>query len=179
MTFLKDLFGPKWEHSDPNLRRAAIGKIVDQNILAQIAKGDIDRNVRKAAIEKIADKNQLAEIIKQEKDVEVIDYANERLSKTGKVSIVAYEINAGRNQYDDETAAKICASFLKRHYPYAELNYHVIISWPGWSISKEEATITYISLVRSYRLNNCGEPFKRENIDWNNKKFYVMFFNAN
>jgi hypothetical protein len=152
MAFLKDLFEPKWKHSNPA--------------------------VRKAAIEKITDYNLLVEIIENERDNEIKDYANERLSKTGKVSIVAYEINAGRNKFDTETAKKICASFLKSYFPFAKLDYSVIIGWPDRTISKDEASITYISLVNSYRLNNCGEPFKRENAYWNNKMFYVMFFDS-
>ena len=65
------------------------------------------------------------------------------------------------------------------YFPFAKLDYSVIIGWPDRTISKDEASITYISLVNSYRLNNCGEPFKRENVCWNNKMFYVMFFDAN
>ena len=35
-----DLFKPKWKHSNPEIRKAAIDKITDQSILADILKND-------------------------------------------------------------------------------------------------------------------------------------------
>ena len=37
---LSDLFKPKWKHSDPNVRKAAILNITDQKVLAEVAKND-------------------------------------------------------------------------------------------------------------------------------------------
>jgi hypothetical protein len=89
-------FKPKWEHKDCNIRIAAVKKLKDQKILAEIAKNDNDfdvriaavdnpyftdqvilteiakdpndptRHIRKCAIEKITDQATLADIAKNE-----------------------------------------------------------------------------------------------------------------
>jgi len=84
---LLDLFRPKWKHSNPEVRKLAIEKINDRQLLAQIAVIDTDGEVRKAAISKIEDQNTLIQIAKNASDEDVRVAAAERfgaLSLYGK-----------------------------------------------------------------------------------------------
>jgi len=44
-----DIFVPKWQNSNPAVRKKAILKIKDVSLLAQIAEKDEDSSVRQAA----------------------------------------------------------------------------------------------------------------------------------
>lgn len=46
---LWDLFRPKWRRSNWHVRKAAVGKVTDQVLLARIALEDEDKDVRRAA----------------------------------------------------------------------------------------------------------------------------------
>lgn len=72
---LKDLFKPKWKHSDYNARLAAMTKIIDQKILSEIAKNDENSGVRKEAVEKITNQNFLVEIVKNDRDYSIREAA--------------------------------------------------------------------------------------------------------
>jgi hypothetical protein len=52
---LKDLFRPKWKHSDPEVRLDAVISMTDQGLLAEIAKTDEWYKVREAAVGQISD----------------------------------------------------------------------------------------------------------------------------
>jgi hypothetical protein len=62
-----DLFKPKWKHSDPEVRRAAVKEISDQALLADIAKKDKNPNVREEVIKTLTDQAVLAQIAKNDK----------------------------------------------------------------------------------------------------------------
>jgi hypothetical protein len=59
---LKDLFRPKWKHSESKVRLAAVKQLTNQTLLIDIARNDPDDEVRKAAIEHLEDQAVLAEI---------------------------------------------------------------------------------------------------------------------
>ena len=62
---LRDFFRPKWKkNSDGTVGLAAVRKINDQTLLAEIAKTDSDDHVRKEAVKKLRDQALLAEIAK-------------------------------------------------------------------------------------------------------------------
>jgi hypothetical protein len=46
---IRDLFTPKWRHSDPTVRKSAIKRLTDRNVLVNIAKNDEDSGVRHIA----------------------------------------------------------------------------------------------------------------------------------
>lgn len=46
---------PKWQHEDHFVRREAVEKLDDEEILIQIAKNDDEWTVRSDAVEKITD----------------------------------------------------------------------------------------------------------------------------
>lgn len=67
----KDMFRPKWKHSDAEIRLQAIEKLEDQKILAEVAKNDESPEVRKAAVFRLDNQALLTEISKQSRDIEV------------------------------------------------------------------------------------------------------------
>jgi hypothetical protein len=46
----KDLFIPRWQHSNPEVRRKAVGRLRDTSLLKQIAEMDDHQMVRDAAL---------------------------------------------------------------------------------------------------------------------------------
>jgi hypothetical protein len=67
----KDLFRPKWKHSDFIVREVAVKKLKDQKVLAEIAKNDDNRFVREEAVKKLEDQELLAAIAKNDKEEDV------------------------------------------------------------------------------------------------------------
>lgn len=47
----KDLFKPKYQHSDPKVRQEAVKELTDPEILADIALNDTDSHVRFSAVD--------------------------------------------------------------------------------------------------------------------------------
>ncbi len=77
---LMDLFKPKWKRSDPEVRKAAVEKIDDQNILAKIVRNDNDGNVRYKAVEKLTDQQLLSDIARDDVDKYVRSRAAENIT---------------------------------------------------------------------------------------------------
>jgi len=63
-----DWFRPKWKHSNPVVRTAAVKATTDQAILGQVATNDADANVRIAAVEALTDEKVLCEVAKGDTD---------------------------------------------------------------------------------------------------------------
>lgn len=59
---IRDIFKPKYKHSNVNVRLQAIRKMENQKILADIVKNDVSRKVRKEAARKIKDKKVLVDL---------------------------------------------------------------------------------------------------------------------
>lgn len=85
MGFL-DLFRPKWKHSDPNVRLEAIKDLsADDDLprLVQVARHDRDVRVRRIAIKKIDDPDLLLEVAQAEPDEDLrrdaLDKASDRM----------------------------------------------------------------------------------------------------
>src|SRR5260370_39622045 len=59
-----DLFRPKWKHSDPDVRAEAVRSLGDDQaaLLATIAKSDGDARVRRIALKRIVDADVLSEL---------------------------------------------------------------------------------------------------------------------
>jgi hypothetical protein len=77
---ISDWFRPKWKHSDPAVRRAAVAHLADQPALAHIAKNDKDSEVRKAALARVTEQYDLADVAKNSLDSEVRKAAVERVA---------------------------------------------------------------------------------------------------
>jgi hypothetical protein len=78
-TSISDWFRPKWKHSDPAVRLAAVERLADQPTLADIAKNDKDSKVRKAAMARVTEQYDLADVAQNSLDSKVRKAAVERL----------------------------------------------------------------------------------------------------
>lgn len=67
---LLDLFRPRWKHSDPSVRAEAIKDFSPDDLprLAQVARHDSDPRIRRIALKKIADPDLLGEVAKNDPD---------------------------------------------------------------------------------------------------------------
>ena len=88
-SLLRDLFRPKWKHSNPAMRFAAIARLTDQNALAKIAKTDANQSVRQAAVERLTDENLLAEIALSDTEYVVRQAAVEKLTDQALLADIA------------------------------------------------------------------------------------------
>ena len=78
-----DLFRPKHRHSDVKVRLAAVQALTsdDGNLLATIARTDKDPAVRRLAIEKLEEVDVLADIFERETDDNLRDLAGSRAAE--------------------------------------------------------------------------------------------------
>lgn len=60
--WIVELFRPRWKHEDPKVRLEAVKNLVNSAKLAELAKSDRSFDVREAAIQKLADQTVLADI---------------------------------------------------------------------------------------------------------------------
>src|SRR3954469_1044216 len=65
-----DLFRPKWKHSDPEVRAEAVRQLGDDqaSLLATIAKSDADARVRRIALKRIVDADVLGDVAAHDPD---------------------------------------------------------------------------------------------------------------
>ena len=80
---ITDLFRPKYRHSDVRVRTEAVKALTadDAAILVQVARTDRDIGVRRIAIEKIDEADVLAEIAAAETERSLRDFAGERAAQ--------------------------------------------------------------------------------------------------
>ena len=64
--FKPSIFKPKWQHTDPAVRKQALSDLTDEKVLVQIANNDSDRAVRLLALAKINSPQQLAAFLVSE-----------------------------------------------------------------------------------------------------------------
>jgi hypothetical protein len=84
---LLDRFRPRWKHSDPHVRFAALQSLDDPSALAEIFETDEHPEVRAAAFARISDQSLLAEIAKGDSEFNV--RAAERLTEQRRLADVA------------------------------------------------------------------------------------------
>ena len=80
---IADLFRPKYRHSDVRVRAEAVKALTvdDAATLVQIARTDRDSSVRRIALEKIDEADVLAELAAAESERSLRDYAGERAAQ--------------------------------------------------------------------------------------------------
>jgi hypothetical protein len=80
---LLNVFKPKWQSSDINIRRQAVQSLgaTDLDALLDIAKNDEDANIRKLAIQKISSPEHLNNLLKTEQDASAKSAIKEALKK--------------------------------------------------------------------------------------------------
>ncbi len=77
---LLDRFRPKWQHSDTDVRAAAVRQLgkEDSELLGAVAQGDPDPRVRRIAVKKLDDPKLLLEISREDDDDNLRGFAKER-----------------------------------------------------------------------------------------------------
>ncbi len=78
---LSNLIKPKWQHSNPNIRRSVIDGLDDTAILHEIAQNDTAAEVRQAALKKINDLSILDTIAHNDNDKNVQTVAQQRIKQ--------------------------------------------------------------------------------------------------
>lgn len=58
----QDLFVPRWQHSNPDVRKRAVGRMRDIKMLRQIAEKDDDEMVRQTAAEQLKLMNEQVQV---------------------------------------------------------------------------------------------------------------------
>jgi exonuclease SbcC len=58
----QDLFVPRWQHSNPDVRKRAVGRMKDAKLLRQIAEKDDDETVRQTAAEQLKQLNEQVQV---------------------------------------------------------------------------------------------------------------------
>ncbi|NIM18215.1 MAG: hypothetical protein GTO45_39950 [Candidatus Aminicenantes bacterium] len=86
---LKDLFRPRWKHSDLSKRLDAVKRLEDRKKLSDIAKNDNNFEVRIAAVEKSSDQKMLSDIAKNDNNFEVRITAIKKISDQKLLSEIA------------------------------------------------------------------------------------------
>ncbi len=77
---LLDRFRPKWQHSDTDVRAAAVRQLgkEDSELLGAVAQGDPDPRVRRIAVKKLDNPKLLLEISREDDDDSLRGFAKER-----------------------------------------------------------------------------------------------------
>src|SRR5262249_52725620 len=75
-----DLFRPKWKHSNPEVRAEAVRQLGDDQaaLLATIARADTDARVRRIALKRISDADVLSEVAAHDPDESLRKAATEK-----------------------------------------------------------------------------------------------------
>jgi len=94
-TFLKNLFTPKWQHSNPDVRLTALDQITEANILAQLAKEDAHQAVRLKAIQII------------QKSEDLLALFNDKASEIKQAAIEQYLTITLHSQNHDDRIQKL------------------------------------------------------------------------
>lgn len=114
---LIDLISPKWKHSNPEIRIAAIKEMgeKDLDLLQKIATTDKEARVRKRATEKISNREILEEIVKNESDREVIRTARAQLDRIYcELTLASDDPDARKLFLDEMTDEAMIASIACR-----------------------------------------------------------------
>jgi len=80
---LLDVFKPKWQNSEPAMRKQAVQNLgsTDLDALLEVAKNDEDAEIRKIAVQKISSIVHLSNLLKTERDASVQSAIKENLKK--------------------------------------------------------------------------------------------------
>jgi hypothetical protein len=86
---LMNFFNPKWKHSDPTVRVAAIKQCTDASVIASVAFDDSDKDVRLAALKKIDDISSLEKALRREENDHIVSCIKKSLNKLYSAKILS------------------------------------------------------------------------------------------
>jgi len=75
-----DWFRPKWRHSNPSVRRAAVQALTAPALLARVAREDADASIRCLAVEMMSDEEVLGQVAREDADEQVRSSALSRVT---------------------------------------------------------------------------------------------------
>ena len=105
---LKNLFKPKWQHSEPHVRAKAVTKLNDEARLTEIILNDLNENVRRAAVKKLHEVVKYANISKDYPWTKKHENFSKRIALQDSSEIVRLEAISGVNdiikdkEYEDD-----------------------------------------------------------------------------
>lgn len=119
---LADLFKPKWKHSDVTVRMSAVRKLdaTETSILENVVKNDGDDNVRRLALRKLGNANLLTELASEHLEGALRDLALERASSLWLSAALKDDIGDAQDAFDKLTEQGAIAEIAKRS-PLEEL----------------------------------------------------------
>ncbi len=96
---LIDLFRPKWKHSNPDVRLAAVEELdTDSNALSEVASRDADPRLRTAALRRIEDPQLLSRLGTEERDEAVKRFVQAEVRRRWlALALDAETVGAARN----------------------------------------------------------------------------------
>jgi hypothetical protein len=101
----KDLFRPRWRHSDPRVRLEAVRSLADQPILSEIASTDPSMRVALAAVVRITDQASLAKIATL-----AIRWSSVRIEALKRVADQALLVKVASNDWETSQEVRIAAA---------------------------------------------------------------------
>jgi hypothetical protein len=114
---LKDIMAPKWKHSRPEIRMAAVENMGnDLPLLAEIAKTDDSPEVRIAAVKKINDEAVLDAILGSEKNEQILTIAQKKREAIfEKILATSRDPQAIMETLDKYGNEKVIAAYMCEH----------------------------------------------------------------
>ena len=88
-----DWFRPKWRHSNPSIRVAAVKALTSPATLGRVAREDADASIRSVAVEMLSDQSVLGEVAKADADEGVRALA---LGRVTDAAVLADIVQNGR-----------------------------------------------------------------------------------
>jgi tetratricopeptide (TPR) repeat protein len=88
-----DWFRPKWRHSNPSIRVAAVKALTSPATLGRVAREDADASIRSVAVEMLSDQGVLGEVAKADADEDVRALA---LGRVTDAAVLADIVQNGR-----------------------------------------------------------------------------------
>jgi hypothetical protein len=93
---IADWFRPKWRHSRSSIRWRAVESLTDQDVLANIAKNDVDWRVRETAVKRLTSQTILADVAKND------DWGSVRKAAVDRVTDQAVLADIAKHDEDED-----------------------------------------------------------------------------
>jgi len=153
------LFKPKWEHADPRIRRQALSSgAAPPEVLAQAACMDEDPGVRRCAVERLTDPELLAELIGTEAETDLRQTAGRRLRDVLAEPLQAGAPLASRLAALQHAPSPELCTFLAREAQAAEIRSAALEVVQDTEILCAIAIDDPVASVRRAALERIGDP---------------------
>ncbi len=153
------LFKPKWEHPDPRIRCQALESgDVPPEVLAKAARADQDAAVRRCAVDRLADLELLAALLASEPLTDIREAANRRLREVLAGPLQAGPPVAARLHAMASAASPELWSYLARDAQAAEIRTAALERVSDTAVLCAIAVDDPVAGVRRVALERIGDP---------------------